>query len=59
VYAGQGDGQLRELLAHVKMHGYTGMMALEPHVKPRSPETFRTAIRSFKSLLEEADLSWQ
>jgi sugar phosphate isomerase/epimerase len=59
VYAGVGEGQLRELLRHLKEARFVGTLALEPHVKPRSPETFRTAIRALKLLLEEAGLQWK
>ncbi|MFD0677426.1 MULTISPECIES: sugar phosphate isomerase/epimerase family protein [unclassified Paenibacillus] len=58
VFAGTGDGQWRELLSHLRDNHYTGTMALEPHAKPRSVETFRTAIRAFKTLLEEAQIHW-
>lgn len=31
--AGEGDGQVRELLANLKAMGYRGTLALEPHLK--------------------------
>lgn len=33
VPAGQGDGQLRELLTNLKAMGYQGTLSLEPHLK--------------------------
>jgi len=33
VPAGEGDGQLPELLTHLKAAGYQGVLALEPHLK--------------------------
>ncbi len=33
VPAGEGDGQLPELLTHLKEAGYQGVLALEPHLK--------------------------
>jgi len=33
VPAGEGDGQLPELLTHLKASGYQGVLALEPHLK--------------------------
>ncbi|MBZ0299027.1 MAG: sugar phosphate isomerase/epimerase [Anaerolineae bacterium] len=31
--AGEGDGQVPQLLAHLKAVGYSGVLALEPHLK--------------------------
>jgi sugar phosphate isomerase/epimerase len=31
--AGEGDGQVAKLLAHLKAVGYSGVLALEPHLK--------------------------
>ena len=30
--AGQGDGQISELLTHLKQSGYAGVLSLEPHL---------------------------
>lgn len=59
VPAGAGQGQLRELLRQIKLSGKPYTLALEPHLKPRSPETFRTAVQAFKQLLKETELSWK
>ena len=31
--AGQGDGQVPELLSHINAEGYSGILAIEPHLK--------------------------
>jgi sugar phosphate isomerase/epimerase len=65
VPAGQGDGQLRELIAALKTRQYSGFMSLEPHLKAAEtfqgfsgPELFVTAVRALKQLLNEADIPW-
>lgn len=39
VPAGEGDGQIPELLARLKADGYSGVLALEPHLKMASRNT--------------------
>lgn len=57
--AGEGDGQVREVLAALKQRGFTGFLSLEPHlsVAGRSggqtqPELFRRAVRALKAMIE-------
>lgn len=56
--AGQGDGQLPELLADLRARGYEGFLSLEPHLSVAGkasgfsgPALFTDAIRALKSLL--------
>ncbi|MCC2686246.1 MAG: xylose isomerase [Paenibacillaceae bacterium] len=58
VPAGEGDGELRELIAAVKRDGFSGVMGVEPHLQPRSPESFRRAAGALKNLLQEAGVPW-
>jgi sugar phosphate isomerase/epimerase len=65
VPAGEGDGQLRELIAALKTRQYSGFMSLEPHLKAvdeyenySKPELFKVASQALKKLLAEAELEW-
>ncbi len=58
--AGEGDGQVREVLAALKQRGYDGFLSLEPHLSlagrsggQTQPELFRGAIRALKGILAE------
>ncbi|MNC14625.1 fructoselysine 3-epimerase [compost metagenome] len=65
VPAGEGDGQLRELLQHLMAKGFSGYMSLEPHLKAEGsrqglskPELFVVTSQALKRLLEEQAISW-
>jgi sugar phosphate isomerase/epimerase len=58
--AGEGDGEVREVLAALHQRGFDGFLSLEPHlsVAGRSggqtqPELFRVAIRALRAILRE------
>jgi sugar phosphate isomerase/epimerase len=66
VPAGQGDGQLREMLRALRDSGFAGFMSLEPHLAQAGryggfsgPEGFRRASQALKFLLNEASIPWQ
>lgn len=57
--AGEGDGQVRQVLAALKERGYDGFLSLEPHLSlagssggKTQPDLFRGAIRALKAILE-------
>ncbi|ULL18109.1 sugar phosphate isomerase/epimerase [Paenibacillus sp. H1-7] len=65
VPAGEGDGELRELVRELKQRGYAGFMSLEPHLSAAEtfqgysgPELFVTAVEALKKLLVEQDVVW-
>jgi sugar phosphate isomerase/epimerase len=56
--AGEGDGEVRQILAALKQRGFEGFASLEPHLSAAGrsggqtePELFRKAIRALKGLL--------
>ena len=58
--AGQGDGNLREILSALKDRGWTGVLALEPHLAHAGqmsgwtgPEQFHVAVEALNVLLDE------
>ncbi len=60
VPAGEGDGQVRELLAALVQRGYRGYLTLEPHLKAAGPfggftgpDLFHTAVAALNGLLAE------
>lgn len=60
VPAGEGDGQLEEVLGDAVASGYEGFMSLEPHLSKggqfsgfTGPELFREAIRALKRVLDK------
>ncbi len=62
VPAGEGDGQLRELLGALQAEGYDGFVSLEPHLAMAGkydgfsgPELFKVATEAFCGLLEELE----
>lgn len=66
VPAGEGDGQLLELLATFLNDGYEGFVSLEPHLAQTSafqgfsgPDLFKVASRALKGLLRLLDQNWQ
>jgi 3-dehydroshikimate dehydratase len=66
VPAGEGDGQLRELMTAAKESGYDGFLSLEPHLKiaGRSsgftgPELFGTAVKALCQILGDLDIAYR
>ena len=62
VPAGEGDGQIRELLQALVKRGYRGYLTLEPHLKAggkfggfSGPDLFHTATEALKGLLKEVE----
>jgi sugar phosphate isomerase/epimerase len=60
VPAGEGDGQLRELLKALQARGYDGFLSLEPHLKNAGPfsgfsgpDLFGVAVKALRGLLQE------
>jgi sugar phosphate isomerase/epimerase len=60
VPAGQGDGQVPELMAAAKGAGYDGFLSLEPHLKVAGhstgytgPELFATAVNALRDILDK------
>lgn len=58
--AGQGDGQVREILAALKTRGWEGVLALEPHLAHAGrssgwtgPEQFHVAVEALRGLLQD------
>jgi len=65
VPAGEGDGQVRELMAAAKAMGYDGFLSLEPHLKVAGhssgftgPELFATAASALRSILDELEIDY-
>ncbi len=66
VPAGEGDGQLLELLATMLHDGYDGFVSLEPHLDHASafqgfsgPDLFKVASQALKHLLTRLNQDWQ
>jgi sugar phosphate isomerase/epimerase len=62
VPAGEGDGQVRELLQALIKRGYRGYLTLEPHLKAggkfggfSGPDLFHTAVEALKGLLKDVE----
>lgn len=65
VPAGEGDGQLQQLIGLLKEHDFSGFLSLEPHLSAAGafqgfsgPELFVVAVKALKKLLTDADLEW-
>jgi sugar phosphate isomerase/epimerase len=65
VPAGQGDGEVRETIAALRVSGFDGFFSLEPHLAAAGtfsgfsgPELFRVAVKALKDLLREQDIEW-
>lgn len=65
VPAGEGDGQVRELMAAARAMGYDGFLSLEPHLKVAGhssgftgPELFATAVKALRKILDEMDIRY-
>ncbi len=61
--AGQGDGQVKELLEHLRAAGYNGTLALEPHLAIAGhsggfsgEDGMRVAVSALRGLLQ--DIGW-
>ncbi|WP_257345900.1 sugar phosphate isomerase/epimerase family protein [Pseudalkalibacillus decolorationis] len=62
VPAGEGDGQVLDLLQALQQKGYSGFLSLEPHLSAAEtfsgfsgPKLFKVASQSLKHLLEKID----
>jgi sugar phosphate isomerase/epimerase len=62
---GEGDGELRALIAALKERNYSGFMSIEPHLEATgqyvgysNPQLFRIAAQALKQLLSEAGVEW-
>jgi sugar phosphate isomerase/epimerase len=60
VPAGEGNGQIRELMAALRATGYGGFLSLEPHLKVAGrasgfsgPELFGTAVKALRTILDD------
>ncbi len=65
VPAGEGDGQLRELMAAAKEMGYDGFLSLEPHLQVAGhssgfsgPELFARAVNALRKILDELGIQY-
>lgn len=66
VPAGEGSGQLRELLAAFHESGFDGFLSLEPHLgaynafgADSGPELWTTARNALVKILDEQGIAWQ
>ena len=66
VPAGEGDGQVRELIIALKEKDFNGFLVLEPHLKAAGrfggfsgPELFHTAAQALKKLLDECGIAYE
>ncbi|MBN1581298.1 MAG: sugar phosphate isomerase/epimerase [Anaerolineae bacterium] len=65
VPAGEGDGQVRELMAAAKETGYDGFLSLEPHLQVAGhssgfsgPELFATAVKALCTILDDLGIAY-
>ena len=65
VPAGEGDGQIRELMAAAKGAGYGGFLSLEPHLKVAGrssgfsgSELFGTAVHALRKILDDLEIAY-
>ena len=65
VPAGEGDGEIRELLESLKARDFAGFLSLEPHLAEAGraggfsgPELFKRASRALKSILEDLNIAY-
>lgn len=58
---GEGDGEIRKLLAALKEKNYSGVISIEPKGRPgiADPDFFIIAAKALKRLLREAGISWK
>ncbi|MHB9033786.1 MAG: sugar phosphate isomerase/epimerase, partial [Anaerolineae bacterium] len=62
VPAGQGDGQIPEIIAALQARGFDGFASLEPHLANAGtfsgfsgPELFTTAVNAFRQVLRRSE----
>jgi 3-dehydroshikimate dehydratase len=62
VPAGEGDGQVKEMLQALVARGYRGYLTLEPHLKAAGPfggysgpDLFHTAVEALRGLLKDVE----
>lgn len=60
--AGEGDGQIFQLLQHLRDANYRGVLALEPHLKHAGqyggfsgPDAMRQAVAALRKLMQQAE----
>jgi len=65
VPAGEGDGQIPEILADAKRRGFDGFMTLEPHMKAAGqfsgftgPDLFARAVAGLKGICDKVGISY-
>lgn len=65
VPAGQGDGQIREVMVAAQASGYDGFLSLEPHLQVAGhstgftgPELFGTAVKALCTILDDLGISY-
>ncbi|UOF89489.1 sugar phosphate isomerase/epimerase [Fodinisporobacter ferrooxydans] len=65
VPAGEGDGEVLDVLKALQRKGYSGFLSLEPHLKAAGsfsgfsgPELFKTATSALKGLLAQIGEEW-
>jgi sugar phosphate isomerase/epimerase len=65
VPAGQGDGQVRKVMAAAQASGYDGFLSLEPHLQVAGhstgftgPELFGTAVKALCAILDDLGISY-
>lgn len=65
VPAGEGDGEVPQLIWELERRGYEGFLSLEPHLKAEGrlegltkPELFVVASQALKGLLAEQNIPW-
>jgi sugar phosphate isomerase/epimerase len=66
VPAGQGDGQIRKVMAAAQATGYDGFLSLEPHLQVAGhstgftgPELFGTAVKALCAILDDLGIPYQ
>jgi 3-dehydroshikimate dehydratase len=66
VPAGEGDGQIRELMTAAHASGYDGFLSLEPHLRIAGhstgftgPELFGTAARALGTILDDLGIPYE
>ncbi|NBD23857.1 sugar phosphate isomerase/epimerase family protein [Paenibacillus glycinis] len=62
--AGEGEGQIPELLQALQARGYDGFLSVEPHLQhylphASNPKRVVTAVRALKALLERTGQAWE
>lgn len=61
VLSGDGDGEIRKLIAALKEKNYSGIISVEPQGKPgiANPDFSVAAVKALKKLLKEAGVGWK